>query len=212
MALIPDIAAHGLSFMHFFFHMEGGFESVEDFWRQREVPTVEWAGLSYYEVLGLSHALTASIQWRRVAKDCCDVRLALDAMDAKSLGFPEDKQYQINETTFREFFDFARQQEVGGILARYGATLLGELHFLELPGNARLKRFVIEAGDKPSTITADFSRDAAGRWTVTLEPERLLHFLDKPVDDEFFEAPLKAATILVTPLITGTSDEKRATP
>lgn len=209
MALIPDIAAHGLLFMQFFFHIEGGFEVVESFWAERGVPTTEWAGLSYLEVTGLSAPHTVSIQWRRASKDCCDIRLAIDATTAEALGYPSDERYHIDEETFRQFFDLARQQEVSGILARYGAPLKGGVQFLELSGNARLKRLVIEAGEPSTMITADFSREAGGKWIVTLEPERLLRFLDKPVDDEFFEAPLKTATILVTPLLASEQNEKR---
>jgi hypothetical protein len=212
MAFLPDIAAHGLSFMHFFFHVEGGFEVIATFWKSRGVPGSDWAGLCYFEVGSFSSPLTVSIQWRRAAKDCCDIRLALDAETTEALDYPQDDAYRIDEDTLRAFLDFARQQEVGGILARYGAIIKGGIPFsLATAGSARLKRVVIEAGDSPTLITVDFSRRQEGEWLVSLEPERLLHFLDKPADDEFFEAPLKAATILVTPLL-GLLNEKRATP
>jgi hypothetical protein len=96
MPLIPDIAAHGLRFMHFFFHMEGGFDAVAGFWETRGIPGSTWAGLAYFEVSSVSGTQTVSIQWRRAAQNCCDVRLALDAEPAVTLEYPPDLTYRID--------------------------------------------------------------------------------------------------------------------
>jgi hypothetical protein len=208
MALIPDIAAHGLTFMHFFFHMEGGLAAVERFWSEREVPVDNWSGgLAYFEVPNLSAPHTVSLQWRRSGKDCADIRLAVDAVPADGLSYPKSKEFQIDEETFRDFFDLARQEGTSGILARYGVTLSGDWSPIDVSEKAKLKRFTLEAGKRPFTISVDFSRMANETWLVTIEPEQLLQFLDKPVDDEFFEAPLRNATILANPLL-GASHER----
>lgn len=209
MALIPDIAAHGLTFMHFFFHLEGGLPAVERFWTERGVPVDDWtSGLAYFEVPQLSSPHTVSIQWRRSGKDCADIRLAVDAARAEALGYPKDEKFQINEQIFRDFFNLARQEEASGILARYGITLSGNWSPMDVSDKGRLKRFTIEAGTHPHTISVDFSRTGDEAWLVTIEPEQLLKFLDKPVDDEFFEAPLRTATILANPLL-GVSNARR---
>jgi hypothetical protein len=204
MALIPDIAAHGLRFMNFFFHLEKGLPEVENFWKERGVP--ERDGLAYFEVAGLNTPYTISVQWRPSGDDCCDIRLSIDADSADDLGYPQAGDYRISEQDFKDFFDYARQKNVNGILARYGASLHGDWTFFEMAKNAQVKRLVIEIGEEKTKVEVDFERLDDASWQVTVQPSWLLGFLKTPVSDDFFAVPLQTAVALLTPLLNEKGD------
>jgi hypothetical protein len=208
MTFIPDIAQHGMFSMNFFFHAEGAYSDVDAFWAGRGIQTDALVGLAYYEVGGLSVPHTASVQWRRSGDDCCDVRLAVDAVSPGELGYPDDGRYHITEESFRDFLNFVRTTETSGIIARYGAAIHGDLGLFENIPVGRLKRIVFEAGSGKTRVTADFTRDKDSGWRVTLEPARPLIFYSKPVDDDFFTEPLKTGAILVAPLLKAKNEER----
>jgi hypothetical protein len=199
--LVPDLAAHGLEFMNFFFHVEQEYFIVENFWESRGVHKSDWVGLAYYELLDLSRTHTVSLQWKRTSNDCCDVRLAIDAASPEDLEYPLHGTYRIKESDFIDFFNLVRQQPVSGILSRYGA-FVAETWAPADPPQSKIKRFAIEtktSEDKPSLLV-DFQRTGE-RWIAVVQPSWLLKFLDKPVDEEFFVAPLQTAVTLMAPLL-----------
>src|SRR4051794_3083435 len=100
MALIPDLAAPGLEFMNFFFHVEQQYPAVEAFWEKRGIPKSDWIGLAYFEPPNLSCPHTVSLQWKRTGDDRCDVRLAIDASSPKDLEYPLRENYKIKEPDF----------------------------------------------------------------------------------------------------------------
>lgn len=190
MRLFPDLATNKLLFLRFFVHFTKGLEEIDRFWNERG-RTRDRLGLVYSSYSRRKKAHTASVQWRPHGESCCDVRISLDAVRPRDLGFHSGREYKANVSEFAEFLDFIRSKENTGIVSQYGFELPPS--FVADPPNSRITRFTMEVGRDRALAELDMKRKDDLSWLAVIQPKGLLNFKKEPVSASYFLAPLEIA-------------------
>jgi hypothetical protein len=199
MALYPDLAACGIRYMHFAFHIGGGLAAIDDFWAKRGVDIssmrVLFAG---YTRDRQPHAVW--VQWVRSHEECCDVYLGFD-LGRPTAVWPRlpAARHRLRENDLREFLEFAAKlQGLGRVQARYAFPSAKNLDTLfPFPAEVRPVSFTLEVlgeGGKPA-MHVTYER-AGTSWLAIVAPTARFKIADEPVRDTFFKAPYETACLL----------------
>jgi hypothetical protein len=197
----PNLTACGIHYMHFRFHISGGFEDVEAFWEVRGLdPSKERLLFARYYRDKRPH--TVSLQWFRSHEECCDVLLGIDAQQpAKVWPRRPLKEHLMQERDLRDFLAFARSKDVPwGIKARYAYQWPRTIDAAipRLPSHTRIKSISFEVLDEKDTVavTLTFKRHDDDSLAI-VEPTDRFPF---PEGDDFFAQPFETGCYLARSL------------
>jgi hypothetical protein len=199
MPLYPDLAACGISFMHFAFHLSGGLADVEAFWQKRKMSTSAHRLLfAAYSRQGMPH--TVSLQWARSHEKCCDVFIGFDARRPSEV-WPRLPRagHALREKDLREFLEtIAKIDGSGRVQARYGFPWNKGLDAIfPFPVQVRPISITLEVfgvSDKPA-MTVTYEK-VDGSWIAIVAPTGRFAIKDEPVSNTFFKAPYDTACLL----------------
>lgn len=196
--LFPDLAACDIRFMQFLFHLSGGIDFADSFWRERGLDSKgERLVLGEYARQKVTH--TVFIRWSRSHDECADIEFGMSVGRSATL-YPErgQKHRLLGQAEFRDFFDTVRTMEVpGGIRSRFGYPFqLPGFNYSPAP-SVRFTRISLEIIDKEERRVLDVDHVFYRKeWLMVLEPAGRRQFLQEPVSDKFFKAPYETACAL----------------
>jgi hypothetical protein len=203
MPLYPDLAASGIAFMQFAFHVGGGLNEIDAFWRDRGVDLsarrLLFAG---YSRKGVPHSVW--LQWVRSHDECADVHLGFDAR-RPSQAWPglSGKEHRLRESDLREFLQtVAKGEGLGRVRARYGFPWDKTLDsIMGLPPQFRPVSLTLEALDEDEQLAMTVTYERFGEsWFAIIAPSGTFTIKDEPVSDTFFKAPYETARLLAKSL------------
>lgn len=206
MALYPDLTACGIHYMHFWFHVTGGYRKIEEFWKKRGLDGSDRALVfAGYSRRGNPH--TVSLQWFRTHQGCCDVLLGLDAVKPqKRWPRRKAKEHRLREEDFHAFIDFVRGMKVpNGLLVQYAFPWNGSLEsMVKAPPRTRAVSVTLEVVDDTENPLTSITYQKFNEETLAIvEPIGRFRFLDEPVSEKLFQEPYKLACLLAKSLRKG---------
>ncbi len=202
MSLFPDIASQQILFMRLFLHVQGGWETVNSFWKGHGIDDGRSVAYSGYMRNKIQH--TASVHWRRSHTSCCDVRIAFEARSPSRLFKRTPKKgHRLKRADFKSFIELLQKEKLpGGIIPRFGLPWPSDMS--RILGSPRIKTtslsFEVSGGDD-ATLHVDLFEQEGG-WIGVFEPLTLLELPDGPVASGFFDSSLRLAKAFSQPLLT----------
>lgn len=202
MALYPDLAACGVNYIQFAFHVAGGQAAVDAFWEARHVDSSAKRLLfSSYSRQGVAH--TVWLQWARSHEDCCDVLIGLERCHPSEL-WPKLKasKHRLREKDLRDFFEaVAKLDGLGRVQARYAFPWNKNIdQLLPLPSQVRPISLTLEileeAETKRPAMRVTYERLDDESWQALVAPVGRFEIKDEPVKNTFFKAPYDIACSL----------------
>ena len=187
--------------MQFRFHVSGGLEDIDAFWEARGLDRSKerflFAGYSRKQ-----QPHTIYLQWMRSHDECCDVLLGIEARPPAQVWRrrPVGKEHRLKEKDFREFIEFARDQEVPwGIKARYAYPWSKSFAAgPRLPAKARVKSLSIEILEEKDRVALTLTLERSGAtWRAIVEPTARFPF---PKGKDFFTQPFETRCSLAQSL------------